>query len=1067
MNFPIFRSMRLSFHALRMSYRERGRRSFDQGYGGGRHGGGGHGRGGRKYQDYDSADNADNGPHRHPPGLKGKEIGLWYSRRSRAKKEMQDKQQRPMIKMDSRQENNIRDILDQFGSGPSSSSHPHQYHPSSHHTTDIRDCRDNDRTQKASSDDWFNMDSAHEETKPNSSSKSLESPVWHTSSPRIKENAYNKDGDNDEGEVGHDDNDNVEMSSQLAERSNSCDILASVTEVMKFYKEETDYGIDPASDDFVPSSSIKCNPSLDAAYQKDLQERSKSTSYQKMLQFRKKLPSYDMRKELVDKIQNNQVVVISGETGCGKTTQVPQFILDDYLEQGMGSTCSIICTQPRRISAVSVAQRVADERDVACGQGSEVGFQIRLERELPRERGSILFCTTGIVLKWLESDPSLLRASHIILDEIHERDLLSDFLMVIIKDLLVTRPDIKVILMSATLNAEMFSIYFGGAPMINIPGFTYPVKEYYLEDVLEMTNYQPPEAKRPKWGMRGMANARKEETERQQMKDWIRETIQGSYSPATCHSLASMDHKFIDIELVAELIKYICYKKEDGAILVFLTGWEEIRKTNDLLNKDPTFNSRNFRIIPLHSLMPTVNQREVFNRPPVGVRKIVLATNIAETSITIDDVVYVIDCGKIKVKHFEPEKNLTSLEPQLVSKANAKQRRGRAGRVQPGECYHLYSSFTETTLDDYLLPEMLRTRLEELCLQIKLLKLGKIIPFVEKAIQTPSLQALNSAIKILQDLNALDQDENLLPLGKHLARMPVDPHSGKMILFGAMFCCLDPILTVAASLSFKDAFVIPLGKEKAADQQRKMLAEGSKSDHIMLINAYKGWRKSVAGRYDYSYCHQNFLSSNTLKLLKEMKGQFASLIHQLGFISQPNPSERNANKNSDNLELIKAIICAGLYPNVAKVQKPSMGKRPTILQTKIEKRVSLHPKSVNSTESVFESKWLIYHQMLKTSGIYLHDCTIISPYPLLFFGGPIGIKRDGDQDCITVDEWIVFQASPKTAALVKDLRTELDQLLEEKISTPGPTDWGVSKKEGALMKAIIDLVIQPCPSPQF
>ncbi|KAG0721052.1 ATP-dependent RNA helicase DHX36 [Chionoecetes opilio] len=202
-----------------------------------------------------------------------------------------------------------------------------------------------------------------------------------------------------------------------------------------------------------------------------------------MLEVRKKLPSYKMRDEIVDTIRNNQVVVLSGETGCGKTTQVAQFLLEDAVASGEGSVCRIVCTQPRRISAISVAQRVADERGEKIGKS--VGYQIRLETVQPRVEGSILFCTTGIVLQWLQRDPLLSQVSHLVLDEIHERDMVSDFLICIAKDLIKVRPDMKVILMSATLNADQFSAYFGGCPMIHIPGFTYPVKEYYLEDVIE------------------------------------------------------------------------------------------------------------------------------------------------------------------------------------------------------------------------------------------------------------------------------------------------------------------------------------------------------------------------------------------------------------------------------------------------------------------------------------------------------------------------------------------------------------------------------------------------------
>ncbi|KAH9376743.1 hypothetical protein HPB48_010961 [Haemaphysalis longicornis] len=389
---------------------------------------------------------------------------------------------------------------------------------------------------------------------------------------------------------------------------------------------------------------------LDEKLHRDLETKTRSQEYQRMLKFRQELPAYKMKQQIIDVIESNQVVVISGETGSGKTTQVPQFILDSYIENGKGSTCRVVCTQPRRISAISVAERVAAERGERCGEASS-GYQIRLECRMPRDYGSILFCTTGILLQQLEGDPYIQRASHVILDEVHERDLQTDFLSIILKDLLAVRPDLHVILMSATINAH-------------------PVFEVL----------------------------------------W--------YSNRTLDTLAEWNELRIDLDLVHALIEHICATKPEGAILVFLPGWEQISEMNKRLKGDPSLRG-SCLVIPLHSMMPTVNQRQVFDRPPPGQRKVVLATNIAETSITINDVVYVIDCGKIKMSNFDVENNLATLDAEWVSKANAQQRKGRAGRVQPGVCYRLYTSWRESQLDAYQLPEMLRTRLETLILKIK------------------------------------------------------------------------------------------------------------------------------------------------------------------------------------------------------------------------------------------------------------------------------------------------------------------------------------------------------------
>ncbi|XP_072264096.1 ATP-dependent DNA/RNA helicase DHX36 [Pyxicephalus adspersus] len=808
---------------------------------------------------------------------------------------------------------------------------------------------------------------------------------------------------------------------------------------------------------------------LDLQLKEELQRKRTNPRYLEMQRFREKLPSYTMKEEIIKVINTSQVTVISGETGCGKTTQVTQFILDDHIIRGRGSACHVVCTQPRRISAISVAERVAAERAEPCGRGNSTGYQIRLESQMPRKQGSILYCTTGIVLQWLQSDKYLGNVSHIVLDEIHERNLQSDVLMAVIKDLLKSRPDLKVILMSATLNAEKFSLYFDKCPMLHIPGFTFPVKEYLLEDVIEMLRYSTKDKDcRPQWKKRFMQGrmmqpekAEKEQIYQERWPGYLRK-LQGNYSESTIHALECMDDEKVDLNLIAELIRHIVLKGEDGAILVFLPGWDNISTLHDLLMAQCMFKSDRFIIIPLHSLMPTVNQTQVFKTPPPGVRKIVIATNIAETSITIDDVVHVIDGGKIKETNFDTQNNISTMTAEWVSHANAKQRKGRAGRVKPGFCYHLYNSLRESLLDDYQLPEVVRTPLEELCLHIKILKLGGIGFFLGKLMDPPSQKAVCLAINHLMELNALDKREELTPLGVHLARLPVEPHIGKMILFGALFGCLNPVLTIAASLSFKDPFVIPLGKEKLADAKRKELSKNTKSDHLTVLNAVLGWEESKRGgpKAERDYCWENFLSSNTLKMLSDMKGQFAEHLLGAGFVSSRNPKHSKANINSDNEKLIKAIICAGLYPKVAKI-RPSFSKKRQMVKvyTKPDGKVCIHPKSVNVEEAEFHYSWLVYHLKMKTSSIYLYDCTEVSPYSLLFFGGDISIQKDKDQDTIAVDEWIVFQSPARIANLVKDLKTELDSLLQDKIENPKPVDWNETEsRDCAVLSAIIDLI---------
>lgn len=268
--------------------------------------------------------------------------------------------------------------------------------------------------------------------------------------------------------------------------------------------------------------------------------------------------------------------------------------------------------------------------------GDSCGYQIRLEHSMPREHGSILYCTTGVLLRRLVGDSNLQHVSHIVLDEIHERDIYSDFLLIILKDLICSRKDIKVVLMSATLNAEMFSEYFGNCPITNIPGYTYPVKEMFIEDTLDMIRYRlPPNNGNQQNGYqrRGRGNREEREKEQQEIDEYhdYLDSIQYKHSQDTLETLRYMNWKEIDLPLIVQLITYICNSLGDGAILVFLPGWDAISKLNDLLTKSPVFSSRNYIIIPLHSLMPTSSSMQVFDRPPPGVRKIVIATSIAET----------------------------------------------------------------------------------------------------------------------------------------------------------------------------------------------------------------------------------------------------------------------------------------------------------------------------------------------------------------------------------------------------------------------------------------------------
>lgn len=373
-----------------------------------------------------------------------------------------------------------------------------------------------------------------------------------------------------------------------------------------------------------------------------------------------------------------------------------------------------------------------------------------------------------------------------------------------------------------------------------------------------------------------------------------------------------------DLDLMEELIFHISNKLGQGAILVFLPGYGQISKLCTNLQRSVRFPGSRFRIFPLHSLLTGSDQKRVFERAPDGVRKIIVATNIAETSITIDDVVYVINAGKRKLTTYDAETNVQVLEEMWVSKANSKQRKGRAGRCQPGICYHLYTRAREETLDDDILPEIQRIRLDDVILSLKILGITDVKTFLLRLLSPPVPKIISHSITLLKRLEAITSEERLTPLGYHLARLPVDAQTGKMILFGAIFCCLDPITSIAATLSFRDAFYTVMGNERELDKIKLYFAKNTKSDHLMLANVIQEWRLANARR-DNRFLRENFLSYQTLRQLEDMKQQFFTLLYDAKFISSKNMLDDASNRNSENQKVLRAVICSGLYPNIAKI----------------------------------------------------------------------------------------------------------------------------------------------------
>ncbi|KAL4654864.1 hypothetical protein ACB092_01G411400 [Castanea dentata] len=868
----------------------------------------------------------------------------------------------------------------------------------------------------------------------------------------------------------------------------------------------------------------------ESAYLRQKHEnKMKMQRYKDMLKTRAALPIAALKGDILQLLKENNVLVVCGETGSGKTTQVPQFILDEMIESGCGGQCNIICTQPRRIAAISVAERVADERcEPSPGSdGSLVGYQVRLD-SARSEKTKLLFCTTGILLRKFAGDKNLSDITHVIVDEVHERSLLGDFLLIVLKNLIEKQsahgaPKLKIILMSATVDSNLFSRYFSNCPVITAEGRTHPVTTYFLEDIYESISYHV--------ASDSPASIRNETSTNQRFQSgpinnrrgkknlvlsaWGDDSLLSedcinpyyspssyqSYSEQTRQNLKIVNEDVIDYDLLEDLICHVDETCDEGSILVFLPGVSEIYTLHDKLVASYRFGGPSSDwILPLHSSVASNDQKKVFLRPPENIRKVIIATNIAETSITIDDVVYVIDCGKHKENRYNPQKKLSSMVEDWISQANARQRRGRAGRVKPGICFCLYTrNRFEKLMRPFQVPEMLRMPLVELCLQIKLLALGYVKPLLSEALEPPREEAITSAISLLYEVGALEGDEELTPLGHHLAKLPVDVLIGKMMLYGAIFGCLSPILSISAFLSYKSPFVYP--KDEGQNVERAKLAlltdkvDGPsdpidvdrQSDHLLMMTAYRKWEKILhekGVKAAQHFCSSYFLSGSVMYMIRDMRIQFGSLLADIGLINSPkkyqidrrkkenlgswfSDASQPFNKYSHHSSVVKAILCAGLYPNVAATEQGIAGVALGSLKQSVgpvkqgrsvwydgRREVSIHPSSINSNLKAFQYPFLVYLEKVETNKVFLRDTSVISPYSILLFGGSIHIQHQ--TGLVIIDGWLKLTAAAQIAVLFKELRLTLHSILKELIRKP--EDATIVDNE--VVKSIIHFLVE-------
>ncbi|XP_045750886.1 ATP-dependent RNA helicase DHX29 isoform X3 [Mirounga angustirostris] len=810
--------------------------------------------------------------------------------------------------------------------------------------------------------------------------------------------------------------------------------------------------------------------SLDAEKAEDLEpartlfRRLQSTpKYQRLLKERQQLPVFKHRNSIVETLKRHRVVVVAGETGSGKSTQVPHFLLEDLLLNEWGtSKCNIVCTQPRRISAVSLATRVCDELGCENGPGgrnSLCGYQIRMESRAS-ESTRLLYCTTGVLLRKLQEDGLLTNVSHVIVDEVHERSVQSDFLLIILKEILRKRSDLHLILMSATVDSEKFSTYFTHCPILRISGRSYPVEVFHLEDIIEETGFV---LEKDSEYCQKFLEEEEEITINVTSKaggikyqEYIPVHTGSSadlnpfyqkYSNRTQHAILYMNPHKINLDLILELLIYLDrspqFRNIEGAVLIFLPGLAHIQQLYDLLSTDRRFFSERYKVIALHSILSTQDQAAAFTVPPPGVRKIVLATNIAETGITIPDVVFVIDTGRTKENKYHESSQMSSLVETSVSKASALQRQGRAGRVRDGFCFRMYTRERFEGFMDYSVPEILRVPLEELCLHIMKCNLGSPEDFLSKALDPPQLQVISNAMNLLRKIGACELNEpTLTPLGQHLAALPVNVKIGKMLIFGAIFGCLDPVATLAAVMTEKSPFTTPIGRKDEADLAKSALAMAD-SDHLTIYNAYLGWKKArQEGGYrsEIAYCRRNFLNRTSLLTLEDVKQELIKLVKAAGFSSSTTSNDWEGNRASQTLSfqeiaLLKAVLVAGLYDNVGKIiytKSVDVTEKLACIVETAQGKAQVHPSSVNRDLQTYG--WLLYQEKVRYTRVYLRETTLISPFPVLLFGGDIEVQHR--ERLLSIDGWISFQAPVKIAVIFKQLRVLIDSVLRKKLENP-------------------------------
>ncbi|EPS93502.1 hypothetical protein FOMPIDRAFT_144381 [Fomitopsis schrenkii] len=647
-----------------------------------------------------------------------------------------------------------------------------------------------------------------------------------------------------------------------------------------------------------------------------------SAKYKSIFGSRKKLPVFDEMDGFLKMFNKEQIIVLVGETGVGKTTQIPQFVCYSDLPHTKGKL--VACTQPRRVAAMSMAKRVADEMDVPLGK--QVGYSIRFEEMTEPGTTFMKYITDGMLLREAMNDPDLSRYSTIILDEAHERTLATDILMGLLKALAKRRTDLKIIVMSATLDAPKFQKYFSAkkrgepAPLFKVPGQTHPVEVFYTRE---------PEP------------------------DYV--------------------------EAAIRTVLMIHRTEDPGDILLFLTGEEEIEdvckqiklKADDLLNQDPD-SVGPLVCIPLYPSLPPQQQQRIFDAAPAARtqdgppgRKVVVSTNIAETSLTIDGIVYVVDPGFSEQKVYNPRIRVESLLISPISKASAQQRAGRAGRTRPGKCFRLYTQrdFMKE-LDEQTHPEILRTNLANTVLELVKLGIKDLVRF--DYVDAPAPEMLMRALELLNHLAALDDDGNMTTLGGIMAEFPLDPQMAKLLIVSPEFSCSNEILTIVAMLSVPTIWLRPPNQRREADAAKALLTIPD-GDHLTLMNVYNNYQQNLN---DKQWAWDNYLSQRALQQADNAREQLQRNMKRLGIDLVTTTDPKRLYQN------IRQALVGSFFMQVAHKEEGENGMYLTVKDNQV---VNLHP----SCGLHPQPEWVIFNEFVLTTKPYILTVSEVRPEWLL------------------------------------------------------------------------------------